>query len=187
LSDELSGKRIAFLVANSGVEQVELTTPWQAVQRAGGTPVLIAPEKGEVQAFNQDVEPGDTFEATQEVAGASSDDFDGLVLPGGTTNPDKLRMDAEAVRFVAAFAGSGKPIAAICHGPWTLVEADVVRDKTVTSWPSLQTDLRNAGAQWRDEECVRDDERYPLVTSRKPDDLDAFVEAAVTLFAGSAS
>ena len=179
----LAGKRIAFLVANSGVEQVELTTPWHAVEQAGGTPVLVAPEKGKVQAFNQDVEPGDTFEATEAVSEANGDAFDGMVLPGGTTNPDKLRMDAAAVDFVAAFAGSGKPIAAICHGPWTLVEADLVRGKSVTSWPSLQTDIRNAGGRWQDEECVVDRERFPLVTSRKPDDLDAFVEHALAEFA----
>lgn len=181
--NRLDGKRIAFLVANSGVEQVELTTPWKAVEKAGGTPVLIAPEKGKVQAFNQDVEPGDTFEATEAVGEVSSDAFDGLVLPGGTTNPDKLRMDADAVHFVVDFAETGKPIAAICHGPWTLVEANLVRDKALTSWPSLQTDIRNAGGQWRDEECVVDRERFPLVTSRKPDDLDAFVEHALAEFA----
>jgi len=180
---ELDGKRIAFLVANSGVEQVELTTPWEAVERAGGTPVLVAPEKGKVQAFNNDVEPGDTFEATEAVHEVSSDAFDGLVLPGGTTNPDKLRMDADAVHFVVGFAETGKPIAAICHGPWTLVEANLVRDKTLTSWPSLQTDIRNAGGEWQDEECVVDEERFPLVTSRKPDDLDAFVKRALELFA----
>ena len=183
--NRLDGKRIAFLVANSGVEQVELTTPWKAVEKAGGTPVLIAPEKGKVQAFNQDVEPGDTFEATEAVGEVSSDAFDGLVLPGGTTNPDKLRMDADAVHFVVGFAETGKPIAAICHGPWTLVEANLVRDKALTSWPSLQTDIRNAGGQWRDEECVVDRERFPLVTSRKPHDLDAFVEHALAEFAGS--
>jgi protease I len=183
VADELKGKRIAFLVANSGVEQVELTTPWEAVEKAGGTPVLIAPEKGKVQAFNSDVEPGDTFEATEAVQEAASDGFDALVLPGGTTNPDKLRMDQDAVQFVAQFAGAGKPIAAICHGPWTLVEADLVRGKTLTSWPSLQTDIRNAGGTWRDDECVVDAERFPLVTSRKPDDLDAFCAAAVQAFA----
>jgi protease I len=185
VAGKLDGKRIAFLVANSGVEQVELTTPWEAVEKAGGTPVLIAPEKGEVQAFNNDVEKGDTFDATEAVSGADPGSFDGLVLPGGTTNPDKLRMDAGAVGFVKAFAGAGKPVAAICHGPWTLVEADLVRDRTLTSWPSLQTDIRNAGGTWRDEECVQDDGAFPLVTSRKPDDLDAFVEAAVAAFAGT--
>jgi protease I len=184
VSDELNGKRIAFLVANSGVEQVELTRPWQAVEEAGGTPVLVAPEKGKVQAFNNDVEEADTFEATESVAQVSSDDFDALVLPGGTTNPDKLRMNQDAVHFVAGFAGSGRPVAAICHGPWSLVEADVVRGKTLTSWPSLQTDIRNAGGEWRDVESFTCEAAgYVLVTSRKPDDLDAFVEAAVGVFA----
>jgi protease I len=184
-NERLDGKRIAFLVANSGVEQVELTTPWEAVEKAGGTAILLAPEKGKVQAFNNDVEPGDTFEATEAVSEANADAFDALVLPGGTTNPDKLRMDADAVHFVAAFAESGKPIAAICHGPWTLVEADLVRGKSLTSWPSLQTDVRNAGGRWQDEECVVDRERFPLVTSRKPDDLDAFVEHALGEFASA--
>jgi len=183
VADELNGKRIAFLVANSGVEQVELTTPWEAVEQAGGVPVLVAPDKGKVQAFNNDVEPGDTFEATEAVSDVSSEGFDALVLPGGTTNPDKLRMDQEAVALVVGFAEAGKSIAAICHGPWTLVEADQVRGKTLTSWPSLQTDIRNAGGTWRDEECVVDAERFPLVTSRNPDDLDAFCAAAVTAFA----
>jgi len=184
VSDELSGKRIAFLVANSGVEQVELTRPWQAVEDAGGTPVLVSLEKGKVQAFDNDVEEADTFEATEAVGQVSSDEFDGLVLPGGTTNPDKLRMDADAMRFVTGFAETGKPVAAICHGPWSLVEADVVRGKTLTSWPSLQTDIRNAGGDWRDVEsftCTAGG--YALVTSRNPDDLDAFVKAAVTAFA----
>jgi protease I len=184
MADELNGRRIAFLVANSGVEQVELTTPWEAVERAGGQPVLVAPEQGKVQAFNSDVEPADTFEATAAVGEVNSDAFDGLVLPGGTTNPDKLRTDQDAMRFVAGFAEAGKPIAAICHGPWSLVEADVVRGKTLTSWPSLQTDIRNAGGQWRDVEVITCPERFPLVTSRKPDDLDAFVDAAIAAFAG---
>jgi protease I len=186
VSDELAGKRIAVLVANSGVEQVELTTPWEAIEAAGGTPVLVAPEKGTVQAFNHDVEPGDTFEASEAVADVSSDDFAGLVLPGGTTNPDKLRTDRDAVEFVAGFAESGKPIAAICHGPWTLVEADLVRGRTLASWPSLQTDIRNAGGEWRDDEVVTDTAGdFPLITSRKPDDLDAFCEAAVEAFAAA--
>jgi deglycase len=185
MTDELNGKRIAFLVANSGVEQVELTTPWEGVERAGGQPVLIAPEKGKVLAFNSDVEPGDTFEAAEAVSEVSADAFDGLVLPGGTTNPDKLRTDQDAMHFVAGFAESGKPIAAICHGPWSLVEADLVRGKTLTSWPSLQTDIRNAGGEWRDVESFTCPERFPLVTSRKPDDLDAFVSAAVAAFAAT--
>lgn len=186
MADELNGKTIAFLLANSGVEQVELTTPWQAVEDAGGTPVLVAPEKGTVQAFTNDVEKADTFEADRAVADVSADDFDGLVLPGGTTNPDSLRQDSDAVALVAAFAAAGKPIAAICHGPWTLVEAGVVRGKTLTSWPSLQTDIRNAGArEWVDEQSVTcPDEGFTLVTSRNPDDLPAFTAAAVAAFAG---
>jgi protease I len=184
VSDELSGKTIAFLLANSGVEQVELTTPWQAVLDAGGTPVLVAPEKDTVQAFNNDVEKGDTFQADRAVADVSAGEFDGLVLPGGTTNPDALRQDPDAVALVKAFVDAGKPVASICHGPWTLVEADVVRGKTLTSWPSLRTDIRNAGAQWRDEEAVTSSENgWTLVTSRNPDDLPAFTEAAVRAFA----
>jgi protease I len=183
MAGTLSGKRIAFLVANTGVEQVELTKPWQAVRDAGGEPVLIAPEKGTVQAVNGDIEKGDTFDADLSADDARVDDFAGLVLPGGVANPDKLRMVSEAVRFVRDFARAGKPIAAICHGPWTLVEADLVRGKTVTSWPSLQTDLRNAGATWRDEEVVVSTEQgFTLVTSRKPDDLDAFNKQALAAF-----
>lgn len=185
MSDRLRGKRVAFLIANSGVEQVELTSPWQAIKDAGGTPVLVAPEKGTVQAFDNDVEPADTFEADEAVGNVRPDDFDALVLPGGTTNPDKLRQDSDAVAFVAEFAKSGKPIAAICHGPWTLVEADLVRGKTLTSWPSLQTDIRNAGGEWRDVESFTcPTQGFTLVTSRNPDDLDAFTSAAVDAFAG---
>ncbi|WP_375502282.1 type 1 glutamine amidotransferase domain-containing protein [uncultured Jatrophihabitans sp.] len=186
MSDELQGKQVAFLLANSGVEQVELTTPWQAVEDAGGTPVLVAPEKGTVQAFNNDVEKANTFQAELSTKDAVAEDFDALVLPGGTTNSDQLRMDINAVTLVAAFAGAGKPIAAICHGPWTLVEAGVVRGKTVTSWPSLKTDLRNAGAEWRDEEVVvSPEEGYTLITSRNPGDLDAFSKTLVDVVAGS--
>jgi protease I len=188
MADELQGKRIAFLTANAGVEQVELTTPWSAIEDAGGEPVLIAPETGEVQAFNNDVEKGDTFQATVAVSDASVEDYDGLVLPGGTTNPDKLRMADDAVGFVRAFAEAGKPVAAICHGPWTLVEADLVRGKTLTSWPSLQTDIRNAGGEWQDVESFTCPEQgFTLVTSRKPDDLDAFSSAAIDAFSGGGS
>lgn len=184
MTNELNGKRIAFLVANSGVEQVELTRPWQAVLDAGGSPVLIAPEAGEVQAFNHDVEKADTFTATMAVDEAQADDFDGLVLPGGTTNPDKLRTLPAAVAFVKAVVDAAIPVAAICHGPWSLVEADVVRGKTLTSWPSLQTDIRNAGGSWVDEEVyVSPDDGWTLVTSRKPDDLDAFNRALIEAFA----
>jgi protease I len=183
MSNELSGKRIAFLVANSGVEQVELTRPWEALQAAGAETLLVAPDEDTVQAFNGDVEKADTFDADLAVADATVDDFDALVLPGGTTNPDKLRMDSDAVAFVSAFVDAEKPVAAICHGPWTLVEADVVDGKTMTSWPSLRTDIRNAGGTWVDEECFTCTANgWTLVTSRKPDDLDAFCAAAVKAF-----
>jgi protease I len=180
----LDGKTIGFLVGNSGVEQVELTKPWQALSDEGAHTVLIAPEKGEVQAFNHDVEKADTFKADRAVADVEADDLDGLVLPGGTTNPDKLRLDDDAVALVRAVVQQGKPIAAICHGPWTLVEADVVAGKALTSWPSLHTDIVNAGGDWQDSEVVAsNDGGWTLVTSRKPQDLDAFVEAAIEAFA----
>src|SRR5689334_22974308 len=167
---DLNGKKIAFAVANEGVEQVELTSPWQAVQEAGGQPVLVSVESGEVQAFNH-LDKGDTFSVDARFADADPGDYDGLVLPGGVANPDNLRTHDEAVAFVKGFFDAGKPVAAICHAPWSLVEADVVKGRTLTSWPSLQTDLRNAGAEWKDQEVVVDGN---LITSRKPDDLDAF-------------
>lgn len=180
----LSGKRVAFLVANIGVEQVELTSPWEAVKSAGGTAVLIAPEKERVQGMNGATEKADTFDPDLAVTEASADEFAALVLPGGVANPDTLRTEPAAVALVKSFAEAGKPIAAICHGPWTLVEADVVRGKTLTSWPSLQTDIRNAGGTWRDEQVVISSEGgYPLVTSRKPDDLDAFNGALLNALA----
>jgi protease I len=186
MSNELDGKRIAFLVANTGVEQIELTSPWQTVKDAGGEPVLIAPKNQPVQAVNGDMNKGDTFTPDRTVDAVSSDEFDALVLPGGVANPDKLRLVADAVSFVGSFAAAGKPIAAICHGPWSLVEAGIVQGKTLTSWPSLQTDIRNAGGEWRDEEVfVCPMEGYQLVTSRKPDDLDAFNRALVETFAKS--
>jgi protease I len=188
MAADLSGKRIAFLVANSGVEQVELTSPWKAIEGAGGEPVLIAPEKGGVQAVHHDLEKGETFDADLAVEDASSADFDALVLPGGVANPDKLRLVSKAVEFVRGFAKAGKPIAAICHGPWTLVEARVIDGKVLTSWPSLQTDIRNAGGQWRDVESFTcPAEGFTLVTSRKPDDLEAFNSAAVAAFADAPS
>jgi deglycase len=170
MADELKGRRIAFLVATEGIEQVELTEPWKAVQDAGGSPELISLEAGEVQAFNH-LEPADTFHVDRVVAEADAGDYDGLVLPGGVANPDQLRMDTGAVAFARAFFEQAKPVGVICHGPWTLVEADVVRGRTITSWPSLRTDLRNAGANWVDEEVVVD---QGLVSSRNPDDLPAF-------------
>jgi len=174
----LRGKTIAFLVANEGVEQVELTEPWEAVEQAGATPVLVAPDVGKVQALNH-LDPGDTFEATIASSEARVADYDGLVLPGGVANPDALRTDEPAVGFVRDFVGAGKPVAAICHAPWTLIEANVVQGRTLTSWPSLQTDIRNAGGNWVDQTTVLD---TGILTSRKPDDLDAFCAALVDLF-----
>jgi protease I len=175
MSENLNGRKVAFAVAPEGIEQVELTEPWKAVEQAGGTPQLVSVESGTVQAFNH-LDKGDTFPVDATFTDATVDDFDGLVLPGGVANPDALRMDSKAVAFIKAFFDAGKPVAAICHAPWTLVEADVVRGRTVTSWPSLQTDLRNAGATWVDDELVQDGN---LVTSRKPDDLPAFCKALV--------
>jgi protease I len=152
---ELSGKTIAFLVATEGIEQIELTEPWRAVEGAGGTPKLLSVEAGKVQAFHH-LDKADTFAVDVVVGDADPSSYDGLVLPGGVANPDALRMDEDAVAFVRAFVESERPVAAICHAPWTLVEADVVRGKRVTSWPSLQTDLRNAGAEWVDEQVVQD-------------------------------
>ena len=167
---DLSGKRVAFVTANEGVEQVELERPWQAIESAGGTPELLAPDIGQVQAFNH-LDKADTFEVARTVSDADPGDYDALVLPGGVANPDNLRTHEDAVSFVRSFFEAGKPVAAICHAPWTLIEADVVEGRQITSWPSLQTDLRNGGADWVDEEVVVD---AGLVTSRKPDDLDAF-------------
>ena len=182
MSTPLTGKKIAFIVATEGIEQVELTSPWQAVEEAGGKPVLVAPKTGKVQAFNH-LDKGDTFEATVATEDLDVNDYAGVVLPGGVVNPDQLRMDAAAVGFLKQWTGAGRPVAAICHGPWTLVEADAVRGKTLTSWPSLQTDIRNAGGEWRDEEVLRCEMNgYTLVTSRKPDDLPAFDKAIVELF-----
>jgi protease I len=178
MAGELRGKRIAFLVANEGVEQVEFTRPWDAVKEAGGEPELISAEGGEVQAFNH-LDRGDTFQSDRAIGQANADDYDGLVLPGGVANPDILRTHEPAVRFVRSFFEAGKPVAAICHAPWTLVEADVVGDRTLTSWPSLETDIRNAGGDWVDEEVHVD---AGLVTSRKPDDLDAFCAKAIEEF-----
>jgi protease I len=181
-SVRLNGGRVAFLVAPEGTEQVELTEPWKAVEAAGGEPVLVSLETGKVQAYHH-LDKGDTFEVDQAVADADASAFLGLVLPGGVANPDALRMDSDAVAFVESFFTLDKPVAAICHAPWTLVEADVVRGRTLTSWPSLRTDLANAGATWVDEEVVVDGK---LVTSRKPDDLPAFDEALVDMFTKAA-
>jgi len=166
LSEELKGKRIAFLMANEGVEQVELTEPLEAVKQAGAEVELLAPEAGEIQAFNH-LDKGERFTAEKSVADADPSDYDGLVLPGGVANPDQLRADKDAVEFVRRFVEQDKPVGAICHAPWTLVEAGVVKGRTLTSFPSLQTDIRNAGGTWVDEEVHVD---AGLVTSRKPDD-----------------
>jgi protease I len=178
MADELNGKKIAFLAAE-GVEQVELTEPWKAVEQAGGTPELLSTEDGEVQAFNH-LDKADTFRVDRTVADASASDYDGLVLPGGVANPDFLRTDAGAVAFIRDFFAQEKPVGVICHGPWTLVEADVVRGRTLTSWPSLKTDLENAGATWVDEEVHVDE---GLTSSRNPDDLPAFCAKIVEEFA----
>jgi protease I len=172
---QLEGRRVAFLVANEGIEQVELTEPWKAIEAAGGTPELIAPEDGKAQAFNH-LDKGDEFDVDRTASEADAGEYDGLVLPGGVANPDNLRTDKDAVEFVRGFFEAGKPVAAICHAPWTLIEAGVVSGRKLTSWPSLQTDLRNAGAEWVDEEVVVD---QGLVTSRNPDDLPAFCSKAV--------
>ncbi|MGK5629558.1 type 1 glutamine amidotransferase domain-containing protein [Streptomyces sp. URMC 123] len=178
--------KVAFLVAPEGTEQVELTEPWQAVRDAGGTPRLVSTKTGRIQAFDH-LDRADTFPVDETVEAASVADYDALVLPGGVANPDFLRMDEGAVAFVKGFFDAGKPVAAICHGPWTLIEADVVRGRTVTSWPSLRTDLVNAGATWVDEQVkVCTGGPNTLITSRKPDDLKAFDEALVTEFSKAA-
>ncbi|WP_030378341.1 MULTISPECIES: type 1 glutamine amidotransferase domain-containing protein [unclassified Streptomyces] len=174
--------RIAFLTAPEGVEQVELTEPWQAVTDAGHEPVLVSTKSGEVQAFNH-LDKADTFPVEEVTGEVPAESFDALVLPGGVANPDALRMDEKAVAFVRAFFDQGRPVAAICHAPWTLIEADVVSGRTLTSWPSLRTDLRNAGATWVDEQVkVCDGGPNVLVTSRKPDDLKAFCETFLKEF-----
>jgi protease I len=183
MSNELSNKKIAFLVAPEGAEQVELTDPWEAVEKAGGTAELISTEVGKVRAFNH-LTPADTFEAGKAADSVTAADYDGLVLPGGVANPDLLRMNSAAVAFIKSFFEAGKPVAVICHGPWTLVEADVVRGRTITSWPSLQTDLRNAGADWVDEQVVTcTGGPNTLISSRKPDDLPQFCAKFVEAFA----
>jgi len=166
-------KKIAFLVASEGIEKAELVDPWAAVEAAGHEPVLLSPESGTVQLFEH-LDKADTQPVDVTVADADLDDYDALVLPGGVANPDALRLDKNAVAFIRNFVESGKPVAAICHAPWTLVEADVLRGKRLTSWPSVQTDIRNAGGEWVDEEVVVDGN---LITSRKPDDLPAFNSA----------
>jgi protease I len=175
MADALQGKTVAFLVANEGIEQVELTEPWKAVENGGGTARLLAPETGKAQAFNH-LDKADTFDVDLAVGEANVADYDALVLPGGVANPDNLRMHDDAVSFARGFVESGKPVAVICHGAWTLVEAGCVQGRTITSWPSLQTDVRNAGGTWVDEELVVDGN---LISSRKPDDLEAFCSKLV--------
>ena len=169
--------KVAFL-ATDMVEQVELTEPWKAVEQQGWQPELVSLRAGEIQGSDH-YDKADRFPVDRTVEEASADDYDALVIPGGVGNPDELRMDENAVAFVRAFADAGKPMAVICHGPWMLVEAGIVRGRTVTSWPSLQTDIRNAGGEWVDEEVVVD---HGLVTSRKPDDLPAFCNKLVEEF-----
>ncbi|WP_282826331.1 type 1 glutamine amidotransferase domain-containing protein [Gulosibacter sediminis] len=177
MADELNGKRIAILAAD-GVERVELEQPRQALQDAGATTELLSLHEGEIQARNNDLDAAGTFSVDALVKSASVNDYDGLLLPGGTVNPDQLRMDTDAVAFVRDFMGTGKPVASICHGPWTLIEAGVAKGRTLTSYPSIRTDLRNAGANVVDEEVARDGN---LITSRSPDDLPAFSSAFVEL------
>lgn len=179
-TDDRNDRRVAVLVAPEGIEQIELTSPWQALEDAGWTPVLISTEAGEVQAHHH-LEAADTFTAEHAVSDVDPDDFAGLVLPGGVANPDALRLDEEAVDFVRRFVTADRPVAAICHAIWMLVEADVVRGRKVTSWPSVATDVRNAGGEWQDSEVVRD---RNLVTSRKPDDLPAFNAGLLDILAG---
>jgi protease I len=179
MADSLKDKKVAILVANEGIEQVELTEPRKALEEAGATVELLAPESGEAQAFDH-LDKADSFPVDRAVGDADASDYDALMLPGGVANPDNLRTHPEAVKFVRAFFDAGKPVAAICHAAWTLVEADVVRNRKLTSWPSLQTDVRNAGGQWVDEEVVVDS---GLVTSRKPDDIPAFNAKMIEEFA----
>jgi protease I len=185
MMQELSGTRVAFVVSNEGIEQAELTEPWKAVEQSGGSPVLAAKESGEAQAFRH-LDRGDRFTVNLRSDQLDPDAFDALVIPGGVANADQLRMDGNAIAFVEAMFRAGKPAAVICHGPWVLVEGDLVRGRTLTSWPSLQTDIRNAGGTWVDQEvhaCTAGPNS--LVTSRKPDDLPAFCREMVRMFAGA--
>ncbi len=181
MTKPLEGRRIAVL-ATDGVEQVELTKPVAAAREAGAEVHVIAPKSGEIRGYNH-LDKADAIPVDRELGSTSADEYDGLILPGGVANPDALRTDEKAVEFVKAFMDADKPIAAICHAPWTLVEADVVKGRTLTSWPSLRKDLENAGATWVDEKVVVDQR---LVTSRNPDDLPAFCQKLVDIFAAAA-
>jgi protease I len=176
----LDGRRVAILAAD-GVERVELERPRQALEEAGARTVVVSIKSGEIQARDHDLEDAGTFAVDELVGSVSVDDYEALLLPGGTVNPDKLRMEPAAVQFVRDFVQSGKPVASICHGPWSFVEADVARGRRLTSWPSVRTDLRNAGAEVVDEQVVTDGN---ITTSRSPDDLPAFCERIVEEFAG---
>ena len=179
MAAELNGRRVAILAAD-GVERVELEKPRQALEDAGASITVLSIKEGEIQARDHDLEDAGTFGVDELVGSASVDDYEALLLPGGTVNPDKLRMDPDAVQFVRSFVQSGKPVASICHGPWSFVEADVARGRRLTSWPSVRTDLRNAGAEVVDEQVVTDGN---ITTSRSPDDLPAFCERIVQEFA----
>src|SRR3954470_9262084 len=176
MANQLKGRKVAFL-ATDGVEEVELTAPWNALKQAGADLSLVSDKTGEIQAMNHDAK-GSTFPVDVEVSAVTARDFDALVLPGGVANPDKLRTNEDAVKLVRDFMELDKPVAAICHGPWLLVEADAVRGRTITSWPSLETDVRNAGGAWVDKQVQLDQK---LLTSRKPDDLPAFCAKLVEL------
>jgi protease I len=176
MASQLNGRKVAFL-ATDGVEQVELAAPWNALKQAGAEVVLVSDKSGEIQAVNHD-EKGEKFRVDREVSVASARDFDALVLPGGVVNADKLRLNDNAVNLVREFMELDKPVAAICHGPWLLVEADALRGRTITSWPSLETDIKNAGGAWVDKQVQLDQK---LLTSRKPEDLPAFCAHLVEL------
>jgi len=180
MPEQLKGRKVAFL-ATDGVEEVEFTAPWNALSQGGAEVRLVSDKSGQIQAMNHH-DKGKMFPVDVEVAGASARDFDALVLPGGVANPDKLRQNKDAVRFVREFMEADKPVAAICHAPWLLVEADAVRGRTLTSWPSLETDIKNAGGAWVDKQVQLDQK---LLTSRKPDDLPAFCAQLVTLLASA--